>query len=82
MIVRMDQLQAQTQVLAPQLRQSLKILQASALDLRAVIQEELQLNPTLEELPLDSISLDTPKETVDNRASDFEDYMKYCVSRK
>ena len=74
MIVRMEQLQAQTQVMAPQLRQSLKILQASALDLRAVIQEELQLNPTLEELPLDSISLDTPKETVDNRASDFEDY--------
>ena len=74
MVVRMEQLQAQTQVIAPQLRQSLKILQASALDLRTVIQEELQLNPTLEELPLEGISLDTPKETFDNRDSDFEDY--------
>ena len=74
MVVRMEQLQAQTQVLAPQLRQSLKILQASALDLRAVIQEELQMNPTLEELPLEAISLDAPKETIDHQDSDFEDY--------
>jgi RNA polymerase sigma-54 factor len=50
------QRQTQTQVLAPQLRQSLKILQVAALDLRTVIQEELQANPTLEELPLDSVS--------------------------
>jgi RNA polymerase sigma-54 factor len=54
------QRQTQTQVLAPQLRQSLKILQVAALDLRTVIQEELQANPTLEELPLDSVSLDAP----------------------
>lgn len=74
MVVRMEQLQAQTQVMAPQLRQSLKILQASALDLRAVIQEELQLNPTLEELPLDSVSLDTPKEGFEEQNSEFEDY--------
>ena len=32
------QRQTQTQVLAPQLRQSLKILQVAALDLRTVIQ--------------------------------------------
>lgn len=45
-------------VLAPQLRHSLKILQVAALDLRSVIQEELQNNPTLEELPMDGVSLD------------------------
>lgn len=45
-------------VLAPQLRQSLKILQVAALDLRSVIQEELQNNPTLEELPMEGVSLD------------------------
>ena len=45
-------------VLAPQLRQSLKILQVAALDLRSVIQEELQANPTLEELPMEGVSLD------------------------
>ena len=53
------QRQTQSLVLAPQLRQSLKILQVAALDLRSVIQEELQSNPTLEELPMEGVSLDT-----------------------
>jgi len=52
------QRQTQSLVLAPQLRHSLKILQVAALDLRSVIQEELQANPTLEELPMDGESLD------------------------
>ncbi|MEO0795812.1 MAG: RNA polymerase factor sigma-54 [Verrucomicrobiota bacterium] len=52
------QKQAQTLVLAPQLRQSLKILQAPTLELRNSILEELQQNPTLEELPIDGISLE------------------------
>src|SRR5882757_4135967 len=52
------QRQSQSLVLAPQLRQSLKILQVAALDLRSVIQEELQGNPTLEELPMEGVSLD------------------------
>ncbi|MBS0663449.1 MAG: RNA polymerase factor sigma-54 [Verrucomicrobia bacterium] len=52
------QRQTQNLVLAPQLRQSLKILQVAALDLRSVIQEELQANPTLEEQPMDGESLD------------------------
>ena len=50
------QRQTQSLVLAPQLRQSLKILQVAALDLRSVIQEELQANPTLEEQPMDDDS--------------------------
>ncbi|MGA2016995.1 MAG: RNA polymerase factor sigma-54 [Opitutaceae bacterium] len=50
------QRQTQSLVLAPQLRQSLKILQVAALDLRSVIQEELQANPTLEELPMEGMS--------------------------
>ena len=49
---------SQTQVLAPQLRQSLKILQVPALELRDVILEELEINPTLEELPMEGISLE------------------------
>lgn len=52
------QRQTQSLVLAPQLRQSLKILQVAALDLRSTIQEELQNNPTLEELPLEAMSLE------------------------
>jgi RNA polymerase sigma-54 factor len=41
-------------------------LQVAALDLRSVIQEELQSNPTLEELPMEGESLDKPAE--DNMA--------------
>jgi RNA polymerase sigma-54 factor len=37
------------QVLAPQLQQSLQILQAPALELRNIVQQELQTNPVLEE---------------------------------
>ena len=50
-MVRLGQIQTQAQVLAPQLRQSLKILQASVLDLRAMIREETATNPALEEVP-------------------------------
>lgn len=56
------QRQTQSLVLAPQLRQSLKILQVAALDLRSVIQEELQSNPALEELPMEGVSLDQDQE--------------------
>ncbi len=56
----LSQRQTQQMVLAPQLRQSLKILQVAALDLRSVIQEELQANPTIEELPMEGVSLDQP----------------------
>ena len=38
-------------VLAPQLRQSLEMLQAPILELRAMIRAELERNPTLEEMP-------------------------------
>ena len=47
----MQQIQglAMQQVLAPQLQQSLQILQAPTLELRNLIQQELQTNPLLEE---------------------------------
>lgn len=56
-----QQLQKQTQslVLAPQLRQSLKILQAPTMELRNEILGELQSNPALEELPMDGTSLES-----------------------
>ncbi len=75
----LHQVQKQTQqlVLAPQLRQSLKILQVPALDLRAAIQEELQSNPLLEELPMNTPSLeadgDGPDATRDNDGKDQVD---------
>ncbi len=58
----LSQRQTQSLVLAPQLRHSLRILQVAAQDLRSVIQEELQNNPTLEELtPESTTSLDAPE---------------------
>ena len=64
------QRQTQSLVLAPQLRHSLKILQVAALDLRSVIQEELQSNPTLEELPMEGVSLDNKAPDENAPASD------------
>lgn len=64
------QRQQQSLVLAPQLRQSLKILQVAAMDLRTVIQQELQANPTLEELPMDGVSLDQETAANDQNGDD------------
>jgi RNA polymerase sigma-54 factor len=58
------QKQNQSLVLAPQLRNSLKILQAPAVELRTAILEELHANPLLEELPIDSISIDEHRDSL------------------
>ena len=50
--------QRQIQTMAPQLRQSLELLQVPVLELRALIQKELQQNPVLEERGGDAVSLD------------------------
>lgn len=42
---------AQSQVLSPQMRQSLEILQATALELQQMVRQELETNPVLEEEP-------------------------------
>ena len=56
--LRQVQKQTQSLVLAPQLRQSLKILQVPALELRSAILEELLTNPLLEEVGTNDESLD------------------------
>src|SRR5438309_3703254 len=53
---------AQSLVLAPQLQQSLALLQAPTLELKALVEQELQQNPVLEEAPGADASLDE-KET-------------------
>lgn len=53
------------QVLAPQLQQSLQILQAPTLELRNIVQQELQTNPVLEEEPGTYESEDSPGEDAD-----------------
>lgn len=51
------QQQRQQMVLAPQLRQSLELLQVPVLELRSLVQAEMEQNPTLEE-----VTADTPPE--------------------
>ncbi|MFP6854308.1 MAG: RNA polymerase sigma-54 factor, partial [Opitutales bacterium] len=79
----LQQVQKQTQslVLAPQLRQSLKILQVPTLDLRTTILEELQTNPVLEELPGTEVSIEGESETNETEGeevsaeADAEEYL-------
>ncbi len=66
------QKQTQSLVLAPQLRQSLKILQVAQMDLRTTILEELQTNPSLEEMSMDTPSLDEPSPS-DSDSNDPKD---------
>ncbi|PYI89672.1 MAG: RNA polymerase sigma-54 factor [Verrucomicrobia bacterium] len=56
------------QVLAPQLQQSLLILQAPLLELRNLVQQEMETNPVLEELPNEPESPDS----TDTAAADQE----------
>lgn len=74
-----QQVQKQTQslVLAPQLRNSLKILQAPAMELRTSILEELQANPLLEELPIESISVEEQKETPNENERESDEELEF-----
>jgi len=60
------------QVLAPQLQQSLQILQAPTLELRSLVQQELEVNPVLEELPSEPAADEfaTPNESSETVAAD------------
>ena len=77
--LRQVQKQTQSLVLAPQLRQSLKILQVPTLELRSAILEELQTNPLLEEIGSNDESLDSnevepsPDEIHEQDNDDFQD---------
>lgn len=52
------------QVLSPQMQQSLALLQAPVMELRALVEQELSLNPVLEEVPsLDRRDADSESES-------------------
>lgn len=76
----LQQVQKQTQslVLAPQLRNSLKILQAPAMELRTAILEELQTNPLLEELPNESaLSVEDNVESINENERDADEELSF-----
>jgi RNA polymerase sigma-54 factor len=54
----LSQQQKMQQVLAPQLRQSLECLQATVLELRTLVQQEIEQNPVIEEQPADNESIE------------------------
>jgi RNA polymerase sigma-54 factor len=58
--ISLSQSQRQLQILAPQLRQSLEMLQLPMLELRALIQQEIEQNPTIEEglMPSEQIEVE------------------------
>jgi len=74
-----QQVQKQTQslVLAPQLRNSLKILQAPAVELRTSILEELQANPLLEELPTGGISIEEQRDSGNENEPDADSELDF-----
>jgi RNA polymerase sigma-54 factor len=56
------------QILAPQLQQSLHLLQVPTLELRTLVQEELQQNPLLEEIAKDEprVEVESPESEPEN----------------
>lgn len=68
-------------ILAPQLRQSLELLQAPLMELRALVRQELEQNPTLEELPEDAehIEIEPLADTVARGEDEFRDEFEKLV---
>src|SRR5215216_4083709 len=56
--LHLSQKMALSQVLAPQLQQSLALLQAPTLELKALVAQELEQNPTLEEVAATELDQD------------------------
>ncbi|OVE75245.1 RNA polymerase sigma-54 factor [bacterium E08(2017)] len=68
------QVQRLQMVLAPQLRQSLEMLQLPIMELRGMIQQELEKNPTIEEIPTENktLEIEPGTNTTDNKDANFE----------
>src|SRR5881296_3219891 len=61
------------QVLAPQLQQSLALLQAPTLELKALVEQELQQNPVLEEAPGTEMEAEEKERDETDRAAEAVD---------
>src|ERR1041384_4205018 len=67
------------QVLSPQLQQSLLVLQTPLLELRNLVQQEMETNPVLEELP-DQPASDAQTEGEPAADDNFKDEFKKHTS--
>ena len=53
--LQLTQRLTQTLILSPQMQQSLALLQAPTLELKALVEQELQQNPVLEEVAVEEL---------------------------
>lgn len=70
-----NQRQVQTQVLAPQMRQALRMLELTALDLRTELQQQMWENPVIEDVKSSmerNLSSELPEEHVSDEVSSRE----------
>ena len=74
------QKQVQSISIAPQLQNSLKILQSASFDLRTAILSELQRNPLLEELPIDAVSVEAESELMQDEGDMRNDELDFDTS--
>ncbi|MGD0016314.1 MAG: RNA polymerase sigma-54 factor, partial [Verrucomicrobiia bacterium] len=66
------------QILAPQLQQSLHLLQVPTLELCSLVQEELQQNPLLEELPKDEPRAEAERDSdADSSSKETQDQIDF-----
>ena len=71
--LQLSQRLTQSLVLAPQLQQSLALLQAPTLELKALVEAELQQNPVLEESPVAEAELDEKENKDSGKAAEAAD---------
>src|SRR5690606_88833 len=68
--LQLSQKMALSQVLAPQLQQSLALLQAPTLELKALVEQELQQNPVLEEVA--ATEMDHEEKTIRGETEQYD----------
>jgi len=82
----LHQQQSLKQVIGPQMQQSLQILQAPALELQQIIQQELAQNPVLEvevpEVQLESVMPDEGDEDIRNLSKLDEEWRDYYAQQR
>src|SRR6266571_810528 len=71
--LHLSQRLTQSLVLAPQLQQSLALLQAPTLELKALVEQELQQNPVLEEAAATDAELHEKEEKESYKAAETAD---------
>jgi len=71
--IHLSQRLTQSLVLAPQLQQSLALLQAPTLELKALVEQELQQNVVLEEVPVTEMETQEKEERETDKALDMGD---------